>query len=33
LAPAQQVQRTESTPHLLPSGAASHLGLFEPPAG
>jgi len=27
--PRQQVQRTESTPHLLPSGAASHLGLFE----
>src|SRR5712691_8842323 len=26
--PRQQVQRTGSTPHLLPSGAASHLGPF-----
>jgi hypothetical protein len=25
--------RTESTPHLRPSGAASHLDPFEPPAG
>src|SRR5712692_399401 len=30
--PRQQVQRTESTPHLLPSGAASHLNPFERPA-
>ena len=31
--PRQQAQRTESTPRLLPSGAASHLDLFEQPAG
>src|SRR5712692_441407 len=30
--PRPQVQRTESTPHLRPSGAASHLDLFEQPA-
>src|SRR5260370_38134106 len=30
--PRQQAQRTESTPHLLPSGAASHLNPFERPA-
>ncbi len=30
--PRQQVQRTGSTPHLPPSGAASHLDLSPPPA-
>jgi hypothetical protein len=31
--PRPHVQRTESTPRVRPSGAASHLGLFEQPAG
>src|SRR5712691_10816574 len=30
--PRPHAQRTESTPRVRPSGAASHLGLFEPPA-
>src|SRR5713101_8288885 len=30
--PRSHAQRTESTPRVRPSGAASHLDLFEPPA-